>query len=182
MKNTLINKSGLLIIDAQEKIINPIRDKDQIITNIKLMLNAYQILGENIYLSEQSPQKLGKTIPELLPKKKFKLFEKVEFSLGFNSQFKNELTNKNIKNLIVCGFETHICVQQTVLDLIYRNIKVYIVVDAMGSRNDIDHQIGLKRMLSKGAIISTSESIIFELCETSSRDEFKAISNIIKNK
>tara|TARA_Y100001968_G_scaffold257679_1_gene244456 strand:+ start:18149 stop:18688 length:540 start_codon:yes stop_codon:yes gene_type:complete len=178
----ITNQSALLIIDAQEKITNPIEGKGTIIKNIKILLDAYESLEENIYISEQIPKKLGKTIPNLLPTKKFKLFEKVDFSLGTNSEFINDLNEKKIKNLIICGFETHICVQQTVIDLLNCNFKIYIVVDAMGSRNAIDHQISLKRMFSEGAIISTSESIIFELCKTSSREEFKSISNIIKNK
>ena len=182
MNNTIKENSALLIIDAQEKIINPIEKKDLIIKNIKMLLNAYQILGEDIYLSEQSPKKLGVTIPYLIPTKKYKLFNKVEFSLVHNNKFKNELNNKKIKTLIICGFETHICIQQTVLDFLCRNYKIYIVADSMGSRNNIDHEISLKRMIKEGAIISTAESIIFELCETSSREEFKLISNIIKNK
>ncbi len=182
MSKTNNSKRALLLIDAQEKITNPIEGKELIIKNIKILLDAYEILEENIYISEQNPKKLGKTIYSLLPKNKFKLFEKVDFSLGNNYEFQNELNDKKIKDLIICGFETHICVQQTVLDFLKSNFKVYIVVDAMGSRNNIDHQISLKRMLSEGAIISTSESIIFEICETSSREEFKSISNIIKNK
>ena len=182
MVNTLKENSALFIIDAQEKIINPIKNKFSIVKNIKTLLNAYEILGENIYLSEQVPEKLGKTIPELIPSKNFKLIEKVEFSLGRNNNLKIDLFNKKIKNLIICGFETHICIQQTVLDLLYSDFKVYISADAMASRNNIDHEIGLKRMVAEGAFISTSESIIFEMCESSDREEFKLISNIIKNK
>ena len=182
MLNTLKENSALFIIDAQEKIINPIKNKFSIVKNIKTLLNAYEILGENIYLSEQVPEKLGKTIPELIPSKNFKLIEKVEFSLGSNNNLKIDLSNKKIKNLIICGFETHICIQQTVLDLLYSDFKVYISADAMASRNNVDHEIGLKRMVTEGAFISTSESIIFELCESSDREEFKLISNIIKNK
>ena len=182
MLNTLKENSALFIIDAQEKIINPIKNKFSIVKNIKKLLNAYEILGENIYLSEQVPEKLGKTIPELIPSKNFKLIEKVEFSLGSNNNLKIDLSNKKIKNLIICGFETHICIQQTVLDLLYSDFNVYISADAMASRNNLDHEIGLKRMVTEGAFISTSESIIFELCESSDREEFKLISNIIKNK
>ena len=153
--------NALLIIDIQGKIIRPIFDKDSIIKNIKKLINAYQILEENIFVSEQNPLKLGVTIPELLPKARFKKIEKMEFSLANIEDFLRELKNKKITNLIVCGIETHICIQQTVLDCLQKRFKVIIVSDAMSSRNRKDHEIALQRMVQSGAILTTTESIIF---------------------
>jgi len=174
-------QTALLIMDAQAKIINPIKNRDLILENIYKLLKAYEILGENIYISEQNPLKLGSTVEKLLPKTDFKVFEKMDFSIANNKQLNNELSINKIKQLIICGFETHICIQQSVLGLLKNNFKVYIAADSMSSRKTIDHDIAVKRMQSEGAIVSTSEAIIFELCETSSRIEFKNISNIIKN-
>ena len=171
--------NALLIIDIQEKIIRPIFNKDIIIKNIKKLINAYQILEENIFISEQHPPKLGKTIPELLPKAGFIKIEKMEFSLAKIEEFLQELKNKKITNLIVCGIETHICIQQTVLDCLQKGLEVIIISDAMGSRNRVDHEIALQRMSQTGAILTTTESIIFELCKTADRKEFKEIRNII---
>ena len=171
--------NALLIIDIQEKIIRPIFNKDSIINNIKKLKNAYQILEENIIVSEQNPLKLGATIPELLPKVAFKKIEKMEFSLANIQEFLEELKNKKITNLIVCGIETHICIQQTVLDCLRKGFEVMIISDAMGSRNRVDHEIALQRMIQRGAILTTTESIIFELCKTADRKEFKEIRNII---
>ena len=168
-------------MDAQAKIINPIKNRDLILENIYKLLKAYEILGENIYISEQNPLKLGSTVEKLLPKTDFKVFEKMDFSVVNNQQLNNELSINKIKQLIICGFETHICIQQSVLGFLKNNFKVYIAADSMSSRKTIDHDIAVKRMQSEGAIVSTSEAIIFELCETSSRIEFKNISNIIKN-
>ena len=81
--------------------------------------------------------------------------------------------------MIVCGIETHICIQQTVLDCLQKGFEVILVTDAMSSRNRVDHEIALKRMIQMGAILTTTESIIFELCKTSDRKEFKEIRNII---
>jgi len=173
--------NALLIIDIQEKIIRPIFQKDSIIKNIKKLINAYQILEENIFVSEQNPLKLGGTIPELLPKAGFKKIEKMEFSLANIQEFSKELKNKKITNLIVCGIETHICIQQTVLDCLQKGLEVILISDAMSSRNKIDHEIALNRMTQSGAILTTTESIIFELCKTSDRQEFKEIRNIIMN-
>ena len=100
--------NALLIIDIQEKIIRPIFNKDSIIKNIKKLINAYQILEENILISEQNPLKLGVTIPELSLIAEFKKFEKMEFSLAKLEDFLKELKDKKITNLIVCGIETHI--------------------------------------------------------------------------
>ena len=171
--------NALLIIDIQEKIIRPIFNKDSIVNNIKKLKNAYQILEENIIISEQNPLKLGTTIPDLLPKIGFKKFEKMEFSLAKIQEFLKELKNKKITNLIVCGIETHICIQQTVLDCLQEGFKVILIADAMGSRNRVDHEIALQSMVQRGAILSTTESIIFELCKTADRNEFKEIRNII---
>jgi len=183
MKNSTDKKltkvRALLIIDIQEKIIKPIFQKESITKNIKKLLNAYQILEENIILSEQNPRKLGSTIPEILPKTRFKKIEKMEFSLANIQEFLQELENKKVTNLIVCGLETHICIQQTVLDCLKKEFEVILISDAMSSRNKVDHDIALQRMIQRGAIITTTESIIFELCKTANRKEFKEIREII---
>ena len=90
--------NALLIIDVQEKIIRPIFDKDSIIKNIKKLIDAYQILEENIFISDQNPLKLGETIPELLPKSRFKKIEKMAFSLANIQDFLKELKTKKITN------------------------------------------------------------------------------------
>ena len=178
-----INKEfALIIVDVQKKIINPIKNHDVILSNIELLLRSYELLKENIFLSEQNPIKLGQTLKYLLPNKEFKKIEKMRFSMAFEKNIINTFNIKNIRNLIICGFESHICIQQSVLDFLQEGYKVYVIADAIGSRNINDHNISLNRMRSKGAIITTTESIIFELCETSSRKEFKSISNLIKNK
>ena len=122
---------------------------------------------------------MGTTIPELLPKNEFKKIEKMEFSLANIQEFLEELKKKKITNLIVCGIETHICIQQTALDCLQKGFEVILVSDAMSSRNMVDHEIALQRMIQQGAILTTTESIIFELCKTADRKEFKEIKNII---
>ena len=182
LKKKLPIKNALLIIDIQEKIITPINNKELIIGNIQKLLNAYQILDENIFFSEQNPQKLGETMPNLFPKVSFNKIQKMDFSLASSKNLLDELDNNNITNLIICGIETHICIQQSVLDFLEKGYEVLVISDAMGSRNDLDHEISLQRMLHKGAIITTTEAIIFEICKTSDRKEFREIRNIIKNK
>jgi len=181
IKSKLPIKNALILIDVQEKIINPINNKDLIIKNIHKLISSYQILDENIFISEQNPIKLGKTLPTLLPKVDFTKIEKMDFSLTSSQNLFEQLNNKKITNLIICGIETHICIQQSVLEFLKKGYEVLLISDAMGSRNKLDHEISLQRMLHKGAIITTTESIIFEICKTADRKEFKEIRNIIKN-
>ena len=181
LMNQLPIRNALIIIDIQEKIIKQIDKKDLIIQNIKKLLNAYQILDENVFLSEQNPLKLGPTIPELIPRVSFIKIEKMDFSICKTEEFIKELVKKKITSLIVCGIETHICIQQSVIELLKKGYEVLLISDAMGSRQNTDHEIALKRMTNRGAVLTTTESIIFELCETANRKEFKEISNIIKN-
>ena len=180
-KSELPIKNALLLVDIQEKIISPINNKDSIIKNIQKLLKAYQTLDEDIFFSEQNPLKLGNTIPNLLPKVSFNKIQKMDFSLASSKDLLDEFDKKKITNLIVCGFETHICIQQSVLEFLQTGYEVQVICDAMGSRNNLDHDISLQRMLHKGAIITTTESIIFEICKTSNRKEFREIRNIIKN-
>ena len=181
IKSELPIKNALLLIDIQEKIINPIHDKDSITKNIQKLLRAYQILDENIFISEQNPIKLGQTMTKFLPKEGFTKIQKMDFSLASSQDLFVELDKKQITNLIICGFETHICIQQSVLGFLKKGYEVILIADAMGSRNKLDHKIALQRMIHKGAIITTTESMIFEICKTSDRKEFKEIINIIKN-
>ena len=109
-KSELPSKNALLLIDIQEKIISPINNKDSIIKNIQKLLSAYQILDENIFVSEQNSLKLGKTITKLIPKVDFTNIQKMDFSLTTSKVLFEELHNKKISNLIICGFETHICI------------------------------------------------------------------------
>ena len=125
---------------------------------------------------------MGVTITELSPIAEFRKFEKMEFSLAKLEDFLRELKDKKITNLIVCGIETHICIQQTVLDCLQKGLEVILISDAMGSRNRVDHEIALQRMTQGGAILTTTESIIFELCKTADREEFKEIRKIIMSK
>ena len=170
-KSEMPIQNALILIDIQEKIIKPINNKDSITKNIHKLLNAYQILDKNIFISEQNPIKLGQTLPNLQPKKGFTKIEKMDFSLASSQNLFEQLDNKKITNLIICGFETHICIQQSVLEFLKKGYEVLLISDAMGSRNISDHEIALQRMFHKGAIITTTESIIFEICKTSDRKE-----------
>ena len=105
----------------------------------------------------------------------------MEFSCNKNKSFTDYINKYNFKNIIVCGIESHICILQTSIDLLAEGFNVLIPKDAIGSRNEIDNDTAFLRLILSGAVASTTESIICELCKTSSRKEFREISKILKN-
>ena len=171
----------LLILDMQEKLINNIRGNKLLIFNIKKLINVCNLLNISIAITEQNPLKLGKTLESILENKEYPKFEKMEFSCSNNKSFINYVKENNFKNIIICGIESHICILQTSIGLLNRGLNILIPRDAIGSRNEIDNDTAFLRLTLSGVIASTTESLIFELCKTSERKEFRDISKIIKN-
>ncbi|WP_320674626.1 isochorismatase family protein [Prochlorococcus sp. MIT 1341] len=169
----------LLVIDVQEKLVNVINDSNILIWNIKRLINGFTLLNIPIQHTEQAPDKLGKTINQISPIMVKDALKKTKFS-AVDSMLLKILSNYKTKNIVVCGIEAHICVLQTVLDLIEQDFNVFVVADAIASRNNVDKEFALTRAMSQGASLTTTESILFEICNNSIRPEFKELSTIIK--
>tara|TARA_Y100001968_G_scaffold74550_3_gene65979 strand:+ start:2743 stop:3288 length:546 start_codon:yes stop_codon:yes gene_type:complete len=170
----------LLVIDLQERLISAINNNSLTIKNIEKLVASANILGISIIFSEQNPDKLGKTIKSVLGDKFTKTYNKMSFSCSGNEELLEEIKSEKKKNIVIAGIESHVCVQQSCLDLIDQGYRTYVIADATNSRNPIDHEIALRRLESNGACITTAESAIFEWCKTADRKEFKAISKLIK--
>ena len=175
------NETLLLILDMQEKLISNIKNNNLLIFNIKKLIDTCNLLNVHIAITEQNPLKLGKTLESILDNKEYPKFEKMEFSCSKNKNFTDYINKYNFKNIIVCGIESHICILQTSIDLLAQGFNVLIPKDAIGSRNAIDNDTAFLRLILSGAVASTTESIICELCKTSSRKEFREVSKILKN-
>ena len=171
----------LLILDMQEKLISNIKDKKLLIFNIKKLIDTCNLLNVRIAITEQNPLKLGGTLESILEDKEYPKFEKMEFSCSKNKKFIDYVRKYNFKNIIVCGIESHICILQTSIELLRNGLNILIPRDAIGSRNEIDNDTAFLRLIYSGAMASTTESLICELCKTSSRKEFKEVSKILKN-
>ena len=177
----LEDETLLLIIDMQQKLINNIKGNQLLIFNIKKLIDACNLLNVRIAITEQNPLKLGKTLESVLDNNKYPKFEKMEFSCSKNDRFINYIKKYDFKNIIVCGIESHICILQTSIDLLQKGLNILIPRDAIGSRSDIDNDTAFLQLISSGAVASTTESLICELCKRSSRKEFREISKILKN-
>jgi len=180
-KTLLENETLLLIVDVQQKLINNIKGSQLLIFNIKKLIDTCNLLNVNIAITEQNPLKLGMTLESILNDNEYPKFEKMEFSCSENKNFLNYINKNNFKNIIVCGIESHICILQTSIDLLRKGFNILIPRDAIGSRNEIDNDTAFLRLILSGAVASTTESLICELCKTSNRKEFREVSKILKN-
>lgn len=170
----------LLIVDVQEKLIPAIPVADQLISNCRKLIEAAKALEIPISGTEQYPRGLGKTVPALAEHLN-EPPEKVRFSCAEVLGWQPAAADADARDqIIVAGIEAHVCVLQTVLDLLALGFRVYVPADAIASRKKLDWKIALGRMSTHGAILTTTESVLFECCETAGTPEFKTISRLVK--
>jgi nicotinamidase-related amidase len=174
-------KSALLLIDIQERILDVQFYKDNLLTNSLKLIKGFKALNLPIFYTEQYPKGLGETALYLKPElENITAIQKLSFSCFGAENLFDELNNKKIKQIVVAGIEAHVCVQQTVLDLLANDFQVNLAADAVSSRKEIDYRTALNRMQLHGAEITTTEAALFELLEVCGTPEFKAVSKIVK--
>ena len=176
-----VDNSVLLVIDVQEKLFRAIHQKEQLLDNLQRLIKGIKVLEIPILLTEQYPQGLGTTIPEiaqLLPDSK--PLPKVNFSCCGDAAFLQAFKKLNRKQVLIAGIESHVCVYQTAADLLTAGYEVYVVRDGVSSRTEQNIDIGLKMMAQLGAKITSTETALFELLKVAKGDKFKAISKIVK--
>lgn len=183
-KNSKILKketTALLLIDIQEKILKVIHEYDRVVNNSLKLVCGFKEMKLQIFFTEQYPKGLGETTEVLKTALEgINSFQKITFSCYGAGELFSELKAKKISQIVVCGIESHVCVQQTVLDLLANDFQVVIAADAVSSRRVFDLNIALDRMRANGAEVTSTESILFELLNESGTPEFKAISKLIK--
>lgn len=174
-------KTALLIIDIQERILPVINNYQLVVDNTLKLIKGFKVLGLPIYFTEQYPKGLGPTTRSILDELgDLKPFDKMSFSCSGAGELFNEFKQKNLSQIVVCGIEAHVCVQQTVLDLIENNIQVNLAADAVSSRKEMDYRTAIEKMRDNGAEITTTESILFELLNVCGTPQFKEISKLVK--
>ena len=171
--------SALLVVDVQGKLIKLVPGHQRIIWNIGRLIDGAEVLNVPVTATEQYPEGLGPTTAELA-QKLGEIPSKVTFSCGGCPALFEEFATRGVYKLLICGIEAHVCVQQTAFDLMADGFGVYLAVDAIGARYDIDYQIALRRMDSAGATLTTTEAALFEWCEKSGTNEFKQISQLVR--
>jgi nicotinamidase-related amidase len=173
--------SALLIIDLQERILPVTSNYQRVVDKTIILIKGFKELNLPIFYTEQYPKGLGPTVRSIANELgDLKPFNKMSFSCSGAENLFEELQNKKLSQIVVCGIEAHVCVQQTVLDLIENGFQVNLVANATSSRTDIDYNIAIERMRYYKAEISTTESVLFELLNVCGTPHFKAISKIVK--
>src|SRR5262245_8197759 len=170
---------ALLVVDMQAKLLPLIVGHSRIIWNIRRLIDGAKILSVPFAATEQYPQGLGPTTPELA-ELLGSIPAKTAFSCGECGQIFTAWRDRGIWKILVCGIETHVCVGQTVHDLLGEGFNVYVAADAVGARGQIDHDISLRGMDSAGATLTTTEAALFEWCERAGSPEFKQISQLVR--
>jgi nicotinamidase-related amidase len=173
--------SALLVVDAQVKLLDIIPGSKRIIWNIRRLLDAAAALDVPFAATEQYPDRLSPTVPEL-KERIGPAPDKMCFSACVCGDIFERWKNDHRFRVLVCGIEAHVCILQTALDLIGAGFETYVAVDAVGSRYDIDRDTALRRMESAGVVLTTTETAMFEWCRTAEVPEFKKISALAKEK
>ncbi|MCJ8331254.1 MAG: isochorismatase family protein [Lentisphaeria bacterium] len=155
-----------------------INQSENLLKNAVILAKGAKILDIKALFTEQIPEKLGPTVPELAELMTEKALTKECFSSCGSEQFAKEI--EPYEHIIVCGLETHVCIYQTVCDLLDLNKKVYLVADAIGSRTIENKRIGIKRLMQEGAKIASTEMILLELQKKGGDTVFKQILQLIK--
>jgi len=178
------DRAALVVVDVQEGF-RQYAAFAQVASACAKLVQAARILELAALVSEQYPKGLGHTAPEVGLRDEITI-EKSVFSAARAEGFDRWLADvrsvgpEGSRQAIVCGIEAHVCVSQTVHDLLAGGIEVHVPADAVGSRHDIDYECGLERMVRAGAVVTTVESALFELLERAGTPEFKAVQALIK--
>lgn len=169
-------RTAVVVVDVQEAFRPAVLDFESVAHNSGVLVEGAQTLNLPVIVTEQYPRGLGKTVPEVAEKLDgLETLEKTVFSAaeaeGFDLQGRDQA--------LVCGIETHVCVSQTVHDLLERGVEVHVAADAVTSRSEQNRRLGLEKMEHSGAVITSVETALFELLGRAGTEEFKTIQKLI---
>lgn len=166
----------LVVIDIQGRLMPAIHESERVVANARRLTDAARMLGRPILMTEQNPDKLGGTVPELA--EAGPVLAKMSFDSCAEPAFLDALVGDD--DLVVCGCEAHVCVAQTVLTLLEYRRRVFVVADAIGSRAPDSKEVAIRRMERRGAEMVTTEMVVFEWLRSASHPQFRDVSKLIR--
>ncbi len=171
----------LVLIDIQEKLLPVMNEPEQVVKNTSVLIQAAKSLDVPILWCQQVPKALGQTVGELSSLLDgLEPINKSSFSCGGDEQFIEQIDALKPRTAILCGIETHVCVFQTATDLIQKGLDVHVIADATSSRTQENKGIGINRMVKAGAVISSTEMLLFELLRNARHEKFRELAKLIK--
>ncbi|MEI7999603.1 MAG: hydrolase [Candidatus Omnitrophota bacterium] len=177
-----IENSVLLVIDVQSKLANLMHDHDVLYHNIERFIKAFQVLQVPILWTEQAPDKIGPTVPQIhdLLFPIVKPIAKRSFSCWGSEEFVNQLRLTNRRQVVIVGIEAHVCVYQTARDLVSHGFEVFAIADGISSRSQLNCDRTLARMRQENIVVTVGEAIICDLIKTADHPKFKDVMSYIK--
>lgn len=176
-----ITRTALVVVDLQEAFRAAVSDFPQVASRAAMAVRGFQILNAPVIVTEQYPKGLGRTAEEILYSlpADYEVVEKTRFSSCIEP-FVAKLDEYGAKQIVLCGLEAHICVNQTAHDLLDSGFQVHVLTDAVASRYKEDREAGLAKMFASGAVPATVEMSLFELMRDAKHEQFKEIQNLVK--
>jgi nicotinamidase-related amidase len=173
--------SGLVIVDMQDKLMQVMGRSQTIVDNVIKQLHLSRLFHLPVILTEQFPKWLGPTISEIRESMAtYEPVKKMEFNCCDSDVFNEQLNSKRLKHIILTGIESHVCVFLTCHSLLERGYEVHVPRDAVGSRTDENWNAGLELMKEAGAVITSTETVIFQLLEKAGTKEFKEMMKVLR--
>jgi nicotinamidase-related amidase len=179
VKRMRAENSVLIVIDIQDKLLAKIPEAGRLVRNAGFVLDAAAALGVPVRATEQYPKGLGPTTADIARRLPAAPPAKTAFSCCGAGTFLEELEMLRRPNVVLVGMETHVCVEQTALDLLHAGLHVFLPVDALAARGQLDHDIALRRLEQAGAVPTTAEAVAFEWVGDASHPQFKAVSSLV---
>jgi len=174
------SRAALVVVDVQEAFRPAVLDFEQVARNVAILARAARILELPTLVTEQYPKGLGHTVPEVAEHLDVTPIEKVAFSAVDADGFAGALHRAERDQVLLCGIETHVCVNQTAEDLIADGVEVHVAQDAVTSRTSENRALGLHKMERSGAVATSVETALFELLGRAGTPEFKEVQALIK--
>ena len=170
-------RAALIVVDVQEAFRPAVGEFDAVAGNAAVLVQGARELGLPVLVTEQYPKGLGETVPEVAEHLDgVARHEKTVFSAARADGFSLDGRDQ----ALVCGIEAHVCVQQTVADLLDEGVEVHVAADAVTSRTALNRRLGIEKMEASGAVVTSTEMALFELLERAGTPEFKTIQGLIR--
>jgi nicotinamidase-related amidase len=171
----------LLVVDLQEPLLRGVADPDGLLKNVGILIDAARTLGLPILATEQYPERFGPTVEAVQSRwGEVEPVGKLRFSSCGCDAIQSSLQSSGRRTAILCGVETHVCVNQTAHDLLNEGFTVHVPADAVSCRTPANHEMGLGKIRDSGAILTSTEMVVFEMLREAGTPEFKGLLPLFK--